>query len=68
MRKEISLGIEDGSITPCDPKLVSLTIVGAMAWMLTWYDPEKQMSKEDVSKGMADLLSRMIAADPKPLT
>ena len=67
MRREISAGIEDGSITPCDPKLVSLTIVGAMAWMLQWYDPEQDMSKEEVSSGMADLLSRMIAADPKPL-
>lgn len=67
MRHEIARGIEDGSITPCDPKLVSLTIVGAMAWMLTWYDPDQPMSKEQVSSGMADLLSRMIAADPRPL-
>ena len=68
MRKEISRGIEDGSITPCDPKLVSQTIVGAMAWMLKWYDPEREMSKDDVSRGMADLLSRMISSSPKPLT
>ena len=67
MRKEIARGIEDGSITPCDPKLVSQTIVGSMAWMLKWYDPDREMSKDDVSRGMADLLSRMISSDPKPL-
>ena len=67
MRKEIAKGIEDGSITPCDPMLVSMTIVGSMAWMLKWYDPDQPMTKDQVSQGMADLLARMIAADPKPL-
>lgn len=67
MRQEIAAGIKDGSITDCNPKLVSLTIVGAMAWMQTWYDPAQPWTKEEVACGMADLLSRMVAADPKGL-
>ncbi len=67
MRHQIEIGIEDGSIAPCDPKLASLTIIGAMAGMLQWYERDKAWSEEHVASAMADLLGRMIAANPKPL-
>ena len=64
LRDQISAGIADGSIAPCDAKLVALTLVGAMAWVSKWYDPEDEWSSTHVSEAMADLLGRMIRAAP----
>jgi TetR/AcrR family transcriptional regulator len=64
LRDQIAAGIADGSIAPCDAKLVALTLVGAMAWVSKWYDPEEAWSSAQVSQAMADLLGRMIAAAP----
>ncbi|MCM2562295.1 TetR/AcrR family transcriptional regulator [Lutimaribacter sp. EGI FJ00015] len=66
LRKCIQEGIDDGSIAPCDPKMASFAIVGAMAWVSKWYDPAMPWTSDQVSSGMAELLSRMIAANPVP--
>lgn len=66
LRDSIRGGIEDGSIMPCDPKMVSFAIVGAMAWVSKWYDPAMPWTADQVSTGMAQLLSRMISANPAP--
>ena len=36
----IEQGIRDGSITPCDPHLTALFILGASRHMMQWYDPD----------------------------
>lgn len=61
---QIEAGIEDGSVIPCDPKLVYFMLLGAMAWINTWYDPEKEWTIEQFATGMADLLTRMISSAP----
>lgn len=66
LRKCIQEGIDDGSIMPCDPKMASFAIVGAMAWVSKWFDPGMSWDADQVSLGMAQLLSRMIAANPVP--
>lgn len=66
MRHQIELGIQDGSIAPCNPKLVSFALVGAMAWITKWYDPAEGWTTDQTSQAMADLLSRMISANPVP--
>lgn len=64
LRKCIQEGIDDRSIMPCDPKMASFAIVGAMAWVSKWFDPGLSWTADQVSSGMAELLSRMIAANP----
>lgn len=66
LRRQIELGIEDGSIAPCDAKFVSFALVGAMAWISKWYDPDQPWTGDQIADAMADLLSRMIAANPVP--
>ena len=66
LRDQIQAGIDDGSIVPCDPRMVSFALVGAMAWVTKWYEPDGQMTSEDVAKAMSDMLSRMVSATPSP--
>ena len=66
LRDQIQAGIDDGSIVPCDPRMVSFALVGAMAWVTKWYEPDGPMTSEDVAKAMSDMLSRMVSATPSP--
>ena len=64
LRDQIQAGIDDGSIVPCDPKMVSFALVGAMAWVTKWYEPGGDMTSEDVAQSMSDMLGRMVSATP----
>jgi TetR/AcrR family transcriptional regulator len=64
LRDQIQAGIDDGSIVPCDPRMVSFALVGAMAWVTKWYEPDGPMAPEDIAKSMSDMLSRMVSATP----
>ncbi|ASK89713.1 TetR/AcrR family transcriptional regulator [Sphingorhabdus sp. SMR4y] len=64
LRDQIVTGFEDGSMTSCDPKLATFNLVGAMAWVSKWYDPEGEWNPEQVAQSMADMLIRSIAAKP----
>ncbi len=56
LRHFIGTGIEDGSITPCDPVLVSLAIIGGMSWVPQWYRREEQVEPlEAVAESFVDL-------------
>jgi TetR/AcrR family transcriptional regulator len=63
LRRQIELGIADGTIAPQDAKLATLVIVGAIAWVSKWYDPTQEWSVEEVATGISALLARMIAKD-----
>lgn len=64
LREQIAAGISDGSIVPCDPKLATLSLVGAMAWISRWFDPGGEWRPEQVAQSMAELLMRGLAAKP----
>ena len=58
LRKFISSGIDDGSITPCDPVLVSLAIIGGMSWVPQWYRREEKAEPlEEIAESFIDLYS-----------
>lgn len=40
IRELLALGVQDGSIAPCDVKLTTFTIAGAINEIVRWYDPE----------------------------
>ncbi len=58
IRTLIGAGIEDGSIYPCDPKLASFAISGAINWAGTWYKPAGELSPDDIAHAFTLLLTR----------
>jgi TetR/AcrR family transcriptional regulator len=48
-RKLISEGVEDGSIAPCDPRLVGFLIMGAVNWIPRWYKPGGERTPKEIA-------------------
>lgn len=57
MRGLIEEAIADGSIAPCDSKLLAFTLAGALNWPARWFSPDGKQSKEDVAAQMVELLT-----------
>ncbi len=64
LRGYVEEGIEDGSIAPCNPKLVSFAISGAINWIGSWYRPEGDLSPCEISGEYARILTRGL--QPRP--
>ncbi|MCW9032749.1 MAG: TetR/AcrR family transcriptional regulator [Alphaproteobacteria bacterium] len=64
MREFIRQGVEDGSVIDCDPKLATNIILGSMNWAPKWFRHDGELSSEEVANGIADMLTRGIAAVP----
>ena len=58
LRGFIQEGIEDGSITPCDPKIAAFSIAGALNWICQWYEPEGALSAEEIASQFARTLTQ----------
>lgn len=63
-RKYIADGIDDGSITPCDPKMTAFAIAGSLNWIGHWFKPGGAMSAEAIADEFADRLTEGLAARP----
>jgi hypothetical protein len=61
-RKQIALGIEDGSIKPCDAKLAAFAVAGALNGIADWYKPDGDHSAEAIAEGFALRLTEGLAA------
>jgi AcrR family transcriptional regulator len=55
LRTIIILGIEDGSIAPCDPKIAAFTLFGAMNWIIQWFDPAMGYTAAEIAHQMNEL-------------
>jgi len=60
IRALIVEGIEDGSIAPCDPRLTSFAIAGALNWVAKWYDPAGSATGEEIADEITALVARMV--------
>jgi AcrR family transcriptional regulator len=58
LRSFIQEGIGDGSITPCDPKIAAFSIAGALNWICHWYEPEGELSAEEIATQFARTLTQ----------
>lgn len=56
LRGLIADGIADGSVAPCDPKIMAFTIAGALNWPARWHDPAGPENPETLAHAMIDLL------------
>jgi len=54
-------GIADGSILPCDAKITSFSIAGALNWICQWYEPEGALSGEVIATEFARTLTQGFA-------
>ena len=62
MRGMVKVGIEDGSIAPCNPKLVSFAIAGAINWIGTWYEPGGDLPSEEIAREFTRMLTGGLSA------
>jgi AcrR family transcriptional regulator len=58
LRSFILEGIEDGSITACDPKIAAFSIAGALNWICKWYEPQGPLSAEEIASQFARTLTQ----------
>jgi AcrR family transcriptional regulator len=61
LRSFIQEGIEDGSITPCDPKIAAFSIAGALNWICQWYEPEGALPAQEIASQFARTLTQGLA-------
>jgi TetR/AcrR family transcriptional regulator len=64
LRNLVREGIKDGSIVPCDPKLVTLTMLGALNWVPRWFRHGRGWSEEQLADAMTEILERAVSAQP----
>jgi len=63
LRSFVQEGIDDGSITPCDPKLAAFSIAGALNWICMWYEPGGPLSPEEIATQFARTLTQGLARE-----
>jgi len=60
----VVLGMKDGSIAPCNPKLTVFAVIGAINWVPKWYRRDGELSADDVVESLVNFISRSIEARP----
>lgn len=50
LREFIREGIADGSVEPCDPRIATFAIMGAINWLPRWFRPDGALSGEAVAR------------------
>jgi AcrR family transcriptional regulator len=58
LRSFIQEGIQDGSITTCDPKIAAFSIAGALNWICKWYEPQGPLSAQEIASQFARTLTQ----------
>jgi AcrR family transcriptional regulator len=58
IRGYVEEGIADGSVGPCNAKLASFALAGAVNWIGTWYRPEGELSADEIASEFANLLTQ----------
>lgn len=64
LRDLVREGIKDGSIVPCDPKLVVFGILGAVNWVPRWYREGGGWSTHQLAVALPEFLDRALSANP----
>jgi TetR/AcrR family transcriptional regulator len=64
MRQLIADGVRTGAFGPCDPKLVSFAILGAVNWIPRWFKPTGPSSSQEIADRFADFLIAGLRRSP----
>lgn len=68
LRALVVEGMQDGSITPCNPKLVVFAIMGAVNWVPKWYRADGEWSAAEVADALLAIVARSIAVNADGLS
>ena len=66
IRALIAQGIQDHSIAPCNPKLVSFAIAGAINWSGAWYQPTGELSPAEIAQAFTEILTGRLDRQAEP--
>jgi len=58
IRGYVEEGIADGSVVPCNAKLASFALAGAVNWIGTWYRPEGTLTPDEIASEFATMLTQ----------
>ena len=61
LRAFVQEGIDDGSITPCNPKIAAFSIAGSLNWICRWYEPGGELPPEEIARQFARTLTQGLA-------
>lgn len=61
-RQIVQEGIKEGVFVPCDPKIVSFAILGAINWMTKWFSSKGEFGFEKIANDFADYFIRGLRA------
>lgn len=70
-REIIRLGIQAGEFRPVDDRLAAFGVIGMGAWSVQWFNPEGELSAEEIACQIADLAVHSIGVHTggqKPLS
>lgn len=66
-RRLVAQGVQEGSIAPCDPKIMAFVIAGALSWIGRWYQSDGAYSAEQViEQCLAALLGGVLTRASAP--
>lgn len=51
MRQLVQAGMDDGSLRPGNPVIVTFTLTGALNWIGRWYEPSRELLPETIVTG-----------------
>lgn len=66
LRKVIEAGIADGTIAPCDPRVLVIAMVGAISWLFRAFDSQGELSPEEAADQMVRILANGFVARSAP--
>ena len=66
LRSLVREGVKDGSIVPCDPKIVVFIILGALNWVPKWYRPEGRWNPAQIAAALSEVFERALSSSPAP--
>ena len=56
LRGFVQEGIDQGTFAPGDPKMITFALLGAVNWIPKWFDPEGELTSEQIGQAFADYL------------
>lgn len=64
-RKIVADGVASGEFPPVDAKIVSLLLLGAVNWIVEWYNPRGSLTQAEMTGMILDLLVDRLLASPR---
>lgn len=66
VRAMLEEGMRDGSIAPCNPKMVTFALFGAFNWITHWYKDDGELKPEEIAEHFLTLFEQgLVPRGPK---